>query len=95
MDYQRAGFRGLGALGSAGRAGGGDILIGGTVQGFRKQRQRGTLILHGYPQRGSSVAQRSRLETMPRTRGAIHEFGNGRWRVRLLGKAHVANFSCC
>ena len=28
-------------------------LTGGTVQGFRKQRQRGVLILHGYPQRGS------------------------------------------
>ena len=31
----------------------------GTVQGFRKQRQRDMLILHGYPQRGSSVARRS------------------------------------
>ena len=98
MDIQRAGFRGLGALGSAARAGrhfnrrdgARDILIGGSVQGFRKQRQRGTMILHEYPQRGSSVAQRSRLETMPRTRGAIHEFGNGRWRVRLLRKLQYA-----
>ena len=34
--------------------------FGGTVQGFRKQRQRGTSILHGYPDRSRGTGERER-----------------------------------
>ena len=37
---------------------------GGTVEGFRKQRQRGTSILHGYPNRSRGTGEREKVANL-------------------------------